>query len=382
MISLKLKLVLLLIFFTHIICFSQASKIFWIDQSYGKIQSAHLNGSFVTDIKDSLQMAEGIALDTLSDPMKIYYSESGLDRIVRMNFDGSNPEEVITGVTGLEDITLDLVNRKIYWLKNTYSDDRVSRANMDSLNSDIEDLYTSSYALHDFRGIGINPDSQLVFWTQTVYGKVDRINRITYAGTYRENIGNYSGPRDLDVVGNKIYWSWGSREQIMRANLDGSDVDTVLINVDAYYLVVSSELGKIYSSENNKIVCADLDTTEGIDLVTGLGSQVRGIALYYNPAALSVEPHNHVALTHLLYQNYPNPFNPETVISWQLAVGSQVELSVYNLLGEKIATLVSKSMNPGNHSYTFNGKNLASGVYYYQLMAGDYREVKKMILLR
>ena len=85
-------------------------------------------------------------MDTLSDPMKIYYSESGLDRIIRMNFNGSDPEEVVTGVTGLEDIALDLVNRKIYWLKNTYSDDRVSRANMDSLNSDIEDIYTSSYA--------------------------------------------------------------------------------------------------------------------------------------------------------------------------------------------------------------------------------------------
>ena len=70
------------------------------------------------------------------------------------------------------------------------------------------------------------------------------------------------------------------------------------------------------------------------------------------------------------------------MISWQLAVASQVELSVYNLLGEKISTLVSERMIPGNHSYIFDGKNLASGVYYYQLVAGNYREVKKMILLR
>ncbi len=83
-----------------------------------------------------------------------------------------------------------------------------------------------------------------------------------------------------------------------------------------------------------------------------------------------------------LKQNYPNPFNPETVISWQLAVGSQVELTVHNLLGEKVRTLVSKRMEPGAHSYTFNGKNLASGVYYYQIVAGEFRDVKKMILLR
>jgi hypothetical protein len=83
-----------------------------------------------------------------------------------------------------------------------------------------------------------------------------------------------------------------------------------------------------------------------------------------------------------LSQNYPNPFNPYTVISWQLAVGSHVELVVYNLLGEKVVTLVSERMNAGKHIYQFDGKNLASGVYYYQLVAGDYREVKKMILLR
>ncbi len=83
-----------------------------------------------------------------------------------------------------------------------------------------------------------------------------------------------------------------------------------------------------------------------------------------------------------LDQNYPNPFNPSTVISWQLAISSHVELSVYNLLGKKVATLVSGRMNPGSYTITFNGKNLTSGVYYYQLAAGEYREVKKMILVK
>jgi plastocyanin len=83
-----------------------------------------------------------------------------------------------------------------------------------------------------------------------------------------------------------------------------------------------------------------------------------------------------------LNQNYPNPFNPTTVISWQLAVDSNVKLTVYNLLGEMVATLVSERMNSGNHTYPFDGKNLTSGVYYYQLVAGNYREVKRMILIK
>jgi hypothetical protein len=65
-----------------------------------------------------------------------------------------------------------------------------------------------------------------------------------------------------------------------------------------------------------------------------------------------------------------------------LAVGSHVELSVYNLLGKKVATLVSERMNPGYHTYQFNANNLASGVYYYQIEAGEYRQVNKMILIK
>ena len=83
-----------------------------------------------------------------------------------------------------------------------------------------------------------------------------------------------------------------------------------------------------------------------------------------------------------LEQNYPNPFNPSTVISWQLAVSRYVELSVYNVLGKKVATLVSEKMDPGTHNYTFEAKNLASGVYYYRLSAGDFTAVKNMILIK
>lgn len=83
-----------------------------------------------------------------------------------------------------------------------------------------------------------------------------------------------------------------------------------------------------------------------------------------------------------LGQNYPNPFNPSTVISWQLAAGSQVVLSIYDVEGKKVSSPVSQHMEAGSHSYTFNGSNLASGVYYYQLSAGRFHDAKKMLLLR
>jgi predicted GH43/DUF377 family glycosyl hydrolase len=85
---------------------------------------------------------------------------------------------------------------------------------------------------------------------------------------------------------------------------------------------------------------------------------------------------------YVLRQNYPNPFNPSTTIEFTLPKSDFVELKVFNILGKEVSTLVSNKLNQGNHTYQFDGKNLASGIYYYQLVAGDYREVKKMILLR
>ena len=78
----------------------------------------------------------------------------------------------------------------------------------------------------------------------------------------------------------------------------------------------------------------------------------------------------------------PVPFNPTTIISWQLAVGSHVEVTVYNVLGEKIATLVAEKQSAGYHQIEFNAKNLPSGVYLYRMKAGKWQDVKKMILLR
>jgi hypothetical protein len=83
-----------------------------------------------------------------------------------------------------------------------------------------------------------------------------------------------------------------------------------------------------------------------------------------------------------LYQNYPNPFNPKTIINYELPITNYVDLSVYNLLGQKVATLVSERQPAGYHEVEFNGQNLSSGVYLYKIEAGGCTDVKKMILLR
>ena len=91
---------------------------------------------------------------------------------------------------------------------------------------------------------------------------------------------------------------------------------------------------------------------------------------------------NEVPLSYALGQNYPNPFNPTTQIEYSLPKQSFVTLKVFNLLGQEVATLVNDVKTAGVHDITFNGENLPSGIYYYRINAGDYTDVRKMILVK
>jgi len=91
--------------------------------------------------------------------------------------------------------------------------------------------------------------------------------------------------------------------------------------------------------------------------------------------------------TYSLAQNYPNPFNPETTIDFIVGKAGNVEIAIYNVLGEKIKTLLNEYRGQGNYSVkwygdTDQGAAAASGVYFYKLTSGAFSEVKKMTLLK
>jgi hypothetical protein len=86
--------------------------------------------------------------------------------------------------------------------------------------------------------------------------------------------------------------------------------------------------------------------------------------------------------TFQLFQNYPNPFNPVTTIEFFLPHADQVSLKIFNLLGEEVATLLSDKLLSGHYYSEWDARNYPSGIYYYKFQAGNYREVKKMILLK
>jgi len=86
--------------------------------------------------------------------------------------------------------------------------------------------------------------------------------------------------------------------------------------------------------------------------------------------------------TFTLDQNYPNPFNPTTMIRFSLPTASVVTLNVYNTLGEKVVTLLNGAMESGYHQVSFDAANLPSGLYLYEIKAGEFSSIKKMVLLK
>jgi len=83
-----------------------------------------------------------------------------------------------------------------------------------------------------------------------------------------------------------------------------------------------------------------------------------------------------------LSQNYPNPFNPSTNMSFTIPKHKHVTLEVYNPLGQKIETLINITLTAGNHQVEFYSKNLPSGIYFYRIKAGEFQQVKKMVLIK
>jgi len=101
-----------------------------------------------------------------------------------------------------------------------------------------------------------------------------------------------------------------------------------------------------------------------------------------HPVTTDLEPGADLPTVFALNQNYPNPFNPTTQLSYDLPQSADVRLEVFNIQGQRVATLVNATQNAGRYNVTFDARNLASGVYIYRLQAGSHVMTKKMTLVK
>jgi hypothetical protein len=95
-----------------------------------------------------------------------------------------------------------------------------------------------------------------------------------------------------------------------------------------------------------------------------------------------IEVNNNTLPTGFSIGNYPNPFNPSTIIRYALPVNTFVNITIYNMLGQKMATLVNQNMEQGEHEVSFNASRFASGTYIYKIEAGSFSATKNMLLIK
>jgi hypothetical protein len=149
-----------------------------------------------------------------------------------------------------------------------------------------------------------------------------------------------------------------------------------------YIFVTDSSLLITHQYWSNKFGLVDLSDEEwgGYSLA---GCVIDGVA-YGDTSFYTVDVNEEKDLpfTFALQQNFPNPFNPNTTIVYSIPEVSYVELKVYDILGNEVATLVNGEKSAGNYEVEFNANSLPSGIYFYQLKADGFVELKKMVLIK
>ncbi len=167
----------------------------------------------------------------------------------------------------------------------------------------------------------------------------------------------------------------------------------VAVNVDDNKIEVAIPRALIgeTNGENEStgiLVFAEDPTVEWVnDVAPNAVETIRNVYYYGNHVGIDAPINNKIPNSFELSQNYPNPFNPTTTINYAVPKSQKVDISVFNVLGQKVVTLYRGVRNPGNYSVVWNGKNsnginVPSGVYYYNIHGTESSLTKKMILLK
>ncbi|MCX6159101.1 MAG: T9SS type A sorting domain-containing protein [Ignavibacteriae bacterium] len=259
-------------------------------------------------------------------------------------------------------------------------------------NQQVNDIESDIDTLNNQDFCDIATDSSgnfIIAFSETPYSTgVDRIRyqRFNYSGTKigsNKTVGLFeSAYISSDDVGNLIFLlssSGSSIDYINDLRIDKND------NIIGGYFPVtnqfpnSSKGGSDVLLINNKIVNVWRDYR--------LSNQPQiflNVRSYPNPdSVVSVSNiSTEIPTKYTLHQNYPNPFNSVTKIKFNVAIFGDIKVKIYDALGREVQTLVNESLEPGTYETSFDGSMLNSGVYFYRIIAGEFTETKKMLLIK
>jgi len=229
------------------------------------------------------------------------------------------------------------------YLQKFYGDHAISTA---SSNADLL-CYASRYSSGETAMVIINigTDDEVITVSTDSVGVGEKY--YIYSFTGGTDNGDFSSNVYLNGEGPSSSYQWGPYDQLFD------------IPADAYTI-------------ENEIKFTSPARSVQMIMVEGGNNYISGVD----------EANSEMIHAYHLYQNYPNPFNPSTLISYQLPANALVVLNVFDVTGREIETLVNERQNAGNRSVRFNAADLPSGVYFYKIEVGSYRNTKKFLLLK
>jgi sugar lactone lactonase YvrE len=303
-------------------------KMYWTLAFRGAVQRSNLDGSDVEDVATGQFGLGDIAVDTLAQ--QLYWTSDGA--IVRADLDGSSPETVTENILFLSDIELYPELERVYWI------------NQDEIGTALLDGSGEGVLLMEDDGperLAIDPANQRIYWSVPVAGVIRRFN-LDGTGTVEDVVTDIPFVREVDIRGDHIYWTLPDG-RIQRSDLDGSGIEDVVTGRPAI---------------------------SGLEVTGGLPSVATELPAVADGAFTLAAAH-------------PNPFAAEANISLSVREAQHVTVTVYDLLGRRLAQLHDGVLVADRtHHFTLDGRGWASGVYIYEVAGEHFRTSRTVTLVR
>ena len=260
----------------------------------------------------------------------------------------------------------------------------------DSAQIQLNGAYTLVHVPQDSVDIGVYPNSNtqndwvVTYYPSTIYWKSAAVlyptGNLTNINIGVKRLVSTSNPNSINGLVLKMTNSPYSniKDAILYAKSGETFLRCGISDVNGVYHLPSLPAGNIkvivdrigYNGDSTNVYLTSTSNPDSINFfLSRFSSSVNRVE-------------SSVPTEYKLFQNYPNPFNPATVIKFQIKDSRFVTLKIYDVLGKVVSTLVNGNYKPGTYEATFDGGSLPSGIYFYKLQAGEFSEVKKMVLIK
>jgi hypothetical protein len=357
--------------------------IYWVDAGFlsPALGRADFAGGNATTIPlRTKSLPEGLALDAIHN--RVYLSELAFAnaRISRTTMGLTSFGSIDSVESALRGIAVDPVKGKLYWTSSNLTvGAKIVKANLDGSAKQI--LYSfPPRANANPRGIALL-DSNL-YWADFSSGKI-QVGDTGGISAARDFMSNLNGPVGV-AIGNDgyIYWCEAVANVIKRRTILPGIAAILLSGLASpQYLAIDAASGQLFWTEIGvpRIRKANLN---GSNVQTLPISVAHPTGIAAGTQLTSVSEAKPLPREFALNQNFPNPFNPSTTLSYDIPIATVVRVSVLDILGREVALVVEEPQDPGSYKVTFNATRLASGVYFCRLQAAGTALTRRLLLVR